>query len=99
MNRSRWLVLSTSILAGGLWAGWLVVLGLWMIWNSLPPGAPALPLVPLGIFFIAGGQFVFMVLVADRVFRGALLEGRSCLELLVALIMVGSLIGSLVAVA
>lgn len=95
MHRSRWLVLSTSILAGGLWAGWLVVLGLWLIWQSLLPTASAVPWVPLGVFFIAGGQFVFMVLVADRVFRGALLRGRSCLEMVVAVIMAVSAFGFL----
>jgi hypothetical protein len=94
MTGSRWFLLATSILAGGLWAGWLVVLGLWLIWVGQLREASPVPWVPLGVFFVAGGQFVFMVLVADRVFRGALSAGRSALELVVAVLMVGALVGS-----
>ncbi len=98
MIGSRWFVLATSILAGGLWAGCLVVLGLLLIWVGLPREPHALPWVSLGVFFVAGGQFVFMVLVADRVFRGALSWGRSALELVVASVMTAALLGTLATV-
>lgn len=95
MIGSRWLLFAMSTLAGTVWAGWLVVVGLCLIWAGMPQEPSALPRVPLGVFFIAGGQFVFLVLVADRVFRRALTAGRAAMELVVAAIMTGALVGAI----
>ena len=91
MSASRFLLFATSMLASGVWAGWLVILGLWLIWTGLPLSTPLAPPLAAGIFFIAGGQFVFMVLVADRLFRKALTAGRAILELLVVAVMLVSM--------
>jgi hypothetical protein len=60
-----------------LWAASLVVLGMLLVargvngWVLTSTGIGQGPWRALGVAFVAGGQFVFMILVADRVFPRA----------------------------
>ena len=55
-----------------LWAGSLVVLGLWLVFSLAPMWSMfALPAVLSGLTAVVMGQFVFAYLVADRLFPGA----------------------------
>lgn len=80
-----------------LWAGVMLVLGI----ATLVDGAGPVP-VPratfwfLGAAAVAGGQFVFMVLVADRFFAHAARAVVSGLETLAFLIFLGGTIAALV---
>ena len=60
---------ATVGLMGTTWAGGLVLSGLWLCWTA--PGRWPMfgpPLVCAGLTLLAMGQFVFLSLVADRVF-------------------------------
>lgn len=71
MTRRTSLTLLT--LAATVWAGVMVVDGLWLLadgparWPLVPPVAPRLG----GVILVAAGQFLFMYLVADRWFPRA----------------------------
>lgn len=64
--------LSVRVLAAAAWAWLMVVCGWWAILSG-PLEWPILRGMSLlsGLTMAAGGQLVFMVLVADRVFPGA----------------------------
>lgn len=58
--------------AASLWAAVMIILGLVVLFDG--PGPLPFPrqlFTLLGVAAVAGGQFVFMVLVADRLLRGA----------------------------
>lgn len=64
--------LTLRSVAASLWAGVMIVLGLVVLFDG--PGPLPFPrqfFTFLGVAAVAGGQFVFMVLVADRLVRGA----------------------------
>jgi hypothetical protein len=66
---ARWIL----FWAGGLWGGSLVMTGLWLALS--PPGQWPISAGPVacrvaGVSVMAMGLFVFMCLVADRVFPG-----------------------------
>lgn len=73
MPMSREMSLTLLTLAATVWAGVMVVAGLWLLadgpgrWPLLPPVAPRLG----GVILLAAGQFLFMSLVADRWFPRA----------------------------
>lgn len=85
--------LALLTLVASVWAGSLVVFGLLLVsqgvsqWISTTTGLEAGVWRWLGVGLIMGGQFVFMFMVADRVFPRA---GRRlaiwCLELTVVLV-------------
>jgi hypothetical protein len=55
-----------------LWAGSLVVLGLWLVFSVAPMWSMfAVPAVLGGLTAVVMGQFVFASLIADRLFPGA----------------------------
>lgn len=68
MRAQRLVSLGLRVAFGALWAGCLVVLGLAVAFGGLglpvTPGARTTTL--LGIACIAGGLFIYMVFVADR---------------------------------
>jgi len=61
--------LAVLIVVSTTWAALLVFVGLWLTLDG-PQGFPIPPVVRqlLGVAGVAGGVFVFMFLVADRVF-------------------------------
>ncbi|MFZ4576092.1 MAG: hypothetical protein ACOYN0_17035 [Phycisphaerales bacterium] len=72
MTKTPVVGLAIRSVAASLWAGVMVILGLVVLFEGPGP----LPFPPqlfalLGVAAVAGGQFVFMVLVADRLLRGA----------------------------
>lgn len=85
--------LSTAALAlvATPWAGALVVAGLWLVFSAGPRWPMFSEAATLGGWTaIAMGTFVFMFLVADRVFpRAARAMGWACEVVLVALFCIG----------
>ncbi|MDX2118053.1 MAG: hypothetical protein SFY96_07725 [Planctomycetota bacterium] len=78
-----------------LWAGLLVVLGMWVMFSlsqRMPLLAPVLQCG--GLAAVAGGQFVFMAWVADRLLPGAARRVVGPLEVFSFLVFVGGLIGT-----
>lgn len=70
---SRRASLVVRFVAATAWAAVLVLSGLWVMF-SVPMQVPILKpswCVPFGLAVAAGGQFVFMILVADRMFPSA----------------------------
>ncbi|MEC9374667.1 MAG: hypothetical protein VYC34_12520 [Planctomycetota bacterium] len=71
----RILNMTALVALGSLWAGILVVIGAMLVAGAMPGGlaAPQLRGVAsiLGLTFLAAGEFVFLVLVADRLFPKA----------------------------
>jgi hypothetical protein len=89
---SRRFSLAALVLLATAWAACMVIAGLWLMGQ----GARHLPMprgmaVLCGLTSLAGGLFIFMVAVADRVVPGV---GRRLsmwpLEMLTALVMAGS---------
>jgi len=79
-----------------MWAGVLVVLGMWVMFSlsqRMPVLAPVLQ--SGGLAAVAGGQFVFMAWVADRLLPGAARRVVGPLEVLCFLVFVGGLAGTL----
>lgn len=73
MNVSRRASLTLRFIAATAWAAVMVLSGLWVIF-SVPTQVPILKpswCVASGLAVAAGGQFVFMILVADRLFPSA----------------------------
>lgn len=72
MEVPRSISLGFRIAAACTWAGLMTVVGLWAIVRA-PERWPTFGhLFPFGgVAFLLGGQFVFMVLVADRLFPRA----------------------------
>lgn len=75
MPLARRLSLSLLTCVATLWAGSLIVAGLQLASQGFAAWDPSAPVEgpwrALGLALAAGGQFVFMVLVADRWFPGA----------------------------
>jgi hypothetical protein len=72
MNQTKALGPSLRSLAATIWAGLLVIIGLAVAVDGPGPLPVSRQLFFfLGVAAIAGGQFVFMVLVADQLLRGA----------------------------
>jgi len=79
-----------------LWAGVLVVLGMWVMFSlsrRMPLLAPVLQ--SGGLAAIAGGQFVFMAWVADRLLPGAARRLVGPMEVACFLVFVAGLVGTL----
>ena len=73
MNMSRRASLTVRYVAATAWAAVMVLSGLWVMF-SVPSQVPILRpawCTASGLAVAAGGQFVFMILVADRVFPRA----------------------------
>lgn len=69
-NPARLALAVATPLLGAAWAAALVILGLWILCGPAnPPSATSLPWAWAGTFLVAAGQFVFMVVVADRLIR------------------------------
>jgi hypothetical protein len=85
---SRTLLRAATPALGALWAGALVGLGLWFV--AGPGAAPSSPERWIGVFLLASGQFVFMVVVADRLIPPRRPALAHALEGLAALIIVAS---------
>ena len=66
---TRRLTLAAVVAAASLWAGGLVVTGLWLVFSAAGKWSMfALPLSLGGLTAVVMGQFVFSYLVADRLF-------------------------------
>lgn len=66
---ARRLSLGCVIAVGAVWAACLVIGGLWFVFDlsrAIPPAGWGVVVVGLG--FIAAGEFVFLALVADKLF-------------------------------
>jgi hypothetical protein len=85
---SRTIIRAATPALGALWAGALVVLGLWFV--ASPTREPATPERWIGLFLLASGQFVFMVVVADRLIPPRRAALAHALEGLAALLIVGT---------
>lgn len=96
-TRRVWLVL--LVVVAGVWSVSLAAGGAWVLgWDGLLSGgtetAPVrLGRKSLGALGLAGGQLVFLCLVADRVFPGASRRLRWCLELMLCGGVLGALLG------
>ncbi|MFG0305979.1 MAG: hypothetical protein ACF8Q5_07160 [Phycisphaerales bacterium JB040] len=96
-TRRVWLVLLVAV--AGAWSVSLVAGGAWLMgWDGLLAGGEEPAPVRLGrrsvgALGVAGGQLVFLCLVADRVFPGASRRLRWCLELLLCGGVLGALLG------
>ena len=90
MPMTRPMSLTLLTLAATIWAGAMVVGGLWLLaqgparWPLVPPVAPRLG----GVILLAAGQFLFMYLVADRWFPRASRRMVWPLEIAATLILV-----------
>jgi hypothetical protein len=63
---------AAGAIAATIWAGCLVVLGLWLVFSVAPRWSMFGALAMLGgLTAVVMGQFVFSLLVADRLFPGA----------------------------
>ncbi len=62
--------LAIRVLSGTAWAAVLVIAGLWLVFDLSRLHAPAFrwPVVLGGAAALAGGQFILMVVVADRLY-------------------------------
>ncbi len=94
MPMTREMSLTLLTLASTVWAGVMVVGGLWLLgegagrWPLVPPAMPRLG----GIILIAAGQFLFMYLVADRWFPRAARWLTWPLELAATVVLVGGVV-------
>jgi hypothetical protein len=73
VNFARRASLIVRVVAATAWAGVMVLSGLWIVFilpEQLPRVNPTLS-AAAGLAIAAGGQFVFMILVADRVYPRA----------------------------
>jgi hypothetical protein len=72
MNRTRRITLTVRCAACTLWAALLTVAGLWVIF-TIPDQWPIFEPVCVygGASLVGAGQFLFMMLVADRLFPRA----------------------------
>ena len=81
-----------------LWAGVMLVLGIaTLVDGPGPVPVPRFTFIFLGSAAVAGGQFVFMVLVADRFFSRASRPMVTALETLAFAVFLGGVIAALVA--
>ena len=82
---ARRLGLVVRLGAGAAWAAGLVLAGLWVLLPA-PAGQGVVRLpAAAGVALICGGEFVFMVLVADRVFPRAQRRAGWWLEMILLL--------------
>ncbi|MEO1129137.1 MAG: hypothetical protein AAFX05_05430 [Planctomycetota bacterium] len=85
MALARLAIRTGPVVFGLLWAGLLTVFGLTLLASASGPGASS-EWFWVGIFLIAAGQFVCMVLVADRLCRPRAPALAYGVELLTALV-------------
>lgn len=73
--------LACRVALGSLWAGLLVLVGLWLLteWAARLESARGV-CVLAGVTAVAMGQFVFAALVADRLFPGASIWARGAVQ-------------------
>jgi len=85
------------LLLGSLWAGTLLIVGVMVIARPSPSMAPMGHAgITVGLTFVTAGQFVFAVVVADRLFPLASRTLTTRVELVLGLALAGGVVLSLI---